>query len=98
MSAFRSDRGSPAKPPARLLGLLSLALGLMLGGEARADDEALIFTPAGFDRPGSPATSAGETSARLEIVVLDGVRGRPTPCRVNVVGADGQFYQPAEDP
>jgi putative membrane-bound dehydrogenase-like protein len=66
---------------------------------ARGDDEAVIFTPAGFDRPGLPATlAAGDpAAARLEITVIDGRSGGPTACRLNVVGPDGRFYQPAED-
>ena len=88
--AFAND---PDDRPPRADGRLS-------GREnVRGDDEALIFTPAGFDRPGTPATIPANdpAAARLEIVVLDGERGRPTPCRVNVVGADGRSYQPAED-
>jgi len=80
-------------------GLLALTAAFLICGGARGDDEALIFTPAGFDRPGTPATIPANDpdAARLEIVVLDRERGRPTPCRVTVVGADGRFYQPAED-
>lgn len=65
---------------------------------ARADDEALLFTPAGFDREGRPAVVEGKNVGRLEITVLDSATGRPTPCRINVVGPDGQYYQPAENP
>ncbi len=102
MSAIPTHRGLPSDPPcpaARLIGLLVLIVGFLASGNVRGDDEALIFTPAGFDQPGTPATVAPDdaASARLEIVVLDGEHGRPTPCRVNVVGADGRFYQPAED-
>src|SRR5262249_22916125 len=32
--------------------------------------------------------------ARLNIVVRDGATNRPTSCRINVVGPDGNFYQP----
>src|SRR5436190_551358 len=83
------------KPLTRALALLWVACG---PGPARADDESLVFTPAGFDRPGRPATAPAGASARLQIVVTDGPDGPPTPCRVNVVGADGQYYQPAENP
>src|SRR5262249_12015315 len=36
-------------------------------------------------------------SAHLEIVVTDGTDGLPTPCRINVVGGDGQYYQPEQN-
>jgi putative membrane-bound dehydrogenase-like protein len=84
-------------PTPRRARALVIAVGLLAIGAARGDDEALIFTPPGFDRPGPTATAPAEGTARLEIVVLDGERGGPTPCRVNVVGADGRFYQPAEN-
>ncbi|XBH07685.1 PVC-type heme-binding CxxCH protein [Singulisphaera sp. Ch08] len=74
------------------------AVAVALAAAAPADDEALIFTPSGFDRPGSSATASENSSARLEVVVLDKIKGRPTPCRINVVGADGNYYQPAAGP
>ena len=70
-------------------------------GERRfafADDEALIFTPPGFDRPGVPAKATGADVGQVEVVVLDPSTGKPTPCRINVVGPDGHFYQPADNP
>ena len=74
--------------------------GLLAWGAAfaRADDEALIFTPPGFDRPGMPAKATGADVGHVEVVVLDPETGKPTPCRINVVGPDGNFYQPAENP
>jgi putative membrane-bound dehydrogenase-like protein len=33
----------------------------------------------------------------VEITVIDAATGRPTPCRLNVVGPDGNFYQPRPD-
>jgi putative membrane-bound dehydrogenase-like protein len=65
---------------------------------ARAGDEALIFTPPGFDRPGVPAKAVGADAGHIEVVVLDPATGAPTACRINVVGPDGNFYQPAENP
>ncbi len=59
-------------------------------------DEAAIFTPPGFDREGKPAVAEGADAGRLHVTVLDRATGRPTPCRVNVVGADGNFYEPKE--
>jgi putative membrane-bound dehydrogenase-like protein len=73
-----------------LAGLLILG-----GGSVRADDEAVLFTPAGFAKPGVAKTAEGPDVARIRIVVRDAWTRRPTPCRVNVVGPDGNFYQPA---
>ena len=63
-----------------------------------ADDEALIMTPPGFARPGDAKMASGPDTARLRITVRDRTTGRPTPCRLNVVGPDGHFYQPAVNP
>lgn len=57
-------------------------------------DEELIFTPAGFDKPGQPAIARGDNLARLRIQVLDEGTGEATFCRINVVGPDGNYYQP----
>jgi len=62
--------------------------------QPRSGDEELIFTPAGFDKPGQPAIAQGEHVARLRVAVRDQATDRPTPCRVNVIGQDGNFYQP----
>ncbi len=64
---------------------------------AAADDEALVFTPPGFARPGVPAAASGSGAGAVEITIVDAATGRPTPCRVNVVGPDGNFYQPPMD-
>jgi hypothetical protein len=59
-------------------------------------DEAYIFTPAGFNKPGVPAEAKGGGTARLKVRIVDdaGIAF----CRVNVVGADGNFYQPKQNP
>ena len=62
--------------------------------QPRTGDEELIFMPKGFSRPGKPAIAKGKDLAHLKMTVIDDATGRPTPCRVNVVGADGNFYQP----
>ena len=59
-------------------------------------DEALIFTPPGFDKVGLPAVVEGPQAGRLKITVRDGRTGQPTFCRVNVVGLDGNYYEPKE--
>ncbi len=78
--------------------LAVVVTGLTIVPDARADDEALIVTPPGFTRPGEPKTATGADVARIRITVRDGATGRPTPCRLNVVGPDGNFYQPAANP
>ena len=63
---------------------------------AGAADEALIFTPPGFDKVGVPAVAEGPQTGRLRITVRDVRTGQPTFCRVNVVGPDGNYYEPKE--
>ncbi len=62
-----------------------------------AADEALIFTPSGFDHEGKPAVASGPKTARLKVTIVDSATGKPTFCRVNAVGADGNFYQPQDN-
>src|SRR5262245_52540888 len=61
---------------------------------AKPEAEALFFTPAGFNREGKPATAGGDGAGRVHAVVIDRDTGKPTACQLNVVGADGNFYQP----
>ncbi len=56
--------------------------------------EASLFTPSGFDREGRPAVASGAGTGRLKVVVRDARSGKPTACRVNVIGPDGNYYQP----
>jgi putative membrane-bound dehydrogenase-like protein len=60
--------------------------------------EDLIFTPEGFARPGEPAAARGENTGRLTITVRDEASGQATPCRINVVGPDGNYYEPDSGP
>tara|TARA_Y100001934_G_scaffold270920_1_gene356604 strand:+ start:5685 stop:7412 length:1728 start_codon:yes stop_codon:yes gene_type:complete len=57
-------------------------------------DEELIFTPPGFTAVGKPAIAKGPDVAELNVTIRSEVTGKPTFCRVNVVGEDGHFYQP----
>ncbi len=63
-------------------------------GEA---DERLIFTPPGFDKVGFPAVASENNSGRVKIRVIDQANGQPTFCRINVVGSDGNYYEPARN-
>ena len=64
----------------------------------RPREEALIFTPPGFDKPGEPAEADEQDAAQLHVTIHDAATGKPTFCRVNVVGADGNYYQPRDNP
>src|SRR5690242_15114192 len=75
--------------------MLTAALGVLIAARpSAADDEALILTPPGFAQPGQAKTASGTGTALVRITVRDRATGRPTPCRLNVVGPDGNFYQP----
>jgi hypothetical protein len=61
--------------------------------------EAVLHTPPGFSVPGRPMPPppvAGAAVLRVEVV--DAATGAPAPCRVNVVGPDGNFYEPSINP
>src|SRR5580704_12532322 len=64
---------------------------------SRADDEAIIFTAPGFHKPGQAMLKPPVNSGRLKVTVRDARTGEPTFCRVNVIGADGNFYYPKQN-
>ncbi|HEX3726373.1 MAG TPA: hypothetical protein VHV08_09020, partial [Pirellulales bacterium] len=66
--------------------------------EVNPRDEASIFTPAGMDREGRPAAVSGDLASQLSVTITDRSTGKPTFCRVNVIGSDGNFYQPRDNP
>jgi hypothetical protein len=66
--------------------------------EAGPADERLVFTAAGFDQPGVPRVADGSNTGQLQLTILDKQTGKPTFCRVNVVGPEGNFYQPPDHP
>jgi hypothetical protein len=59
--------------------------------------EAFIRTPPGFSREGKPAVYSGADSVRLRVTIVDRATGQPTYRRVNVVGANGNFYEPQKN-
>jgi putative membrane-bound dehydrogenase-like protein len=61
-------------------------------------DEALIFTPAGFEHVGVPAEAKGPEIGRVRIIIREAKSGELTPARVNVVGPDGDYYEPKDNP
>src|SRR5271170_4106678 len=60
-----------------------------------ADDDAFVVTPAGFSKPGIAITLSSGVIGHLQLTIRDHVTGQLTACRVNVIGPDGNFYQPA---
>ena len=61
------------------------------------EGEDFFFIPPGQQVEGVSKTASGPQSGKIRIIVRDSETGQPTPCRMNVVGVDGNFYQPAED-
>ena len=59
-----------------------------------AEGEGFFFTPPGSQQVGNPIVYTGDDLGRLRINVRDAGTGEPTFCRINVVGADGHYYQP----
>jgi len=80
--------------PRAALAVIVVACCCLAIGAAPPEGEAYFFRPAGFAREGKPATATGTDVGRVRIVVADHDTGKPTGCRVNVVGPDGNFYQP----
>src|SRR5580692_4007556 len=75
-----------------------LALVTLAGTAAlRADDEAVLFTPASFGRPGQAVLKPPANPGKLKVTVSDARTGVATFCRVNVVGSDGNFYYPKQN-
>ena len=60
-------------------------------------DEQMIFSPSGFEKVGVPKVAQGSDVATVNITVLDCDTGSPTHCRINVVGPDGNYYEPTEN-
>lgn len=60
--------------------------------------EALIHTAPGAQEAGIPSVAEEEGAAVLQLNVRDAATGAPAYCRVNVIGPDGNYYEPAENP
>ena len=63
-----------------------------------AQEEGFIRTPPGFDKPGEPRRLSDGEGGLLTVKVVDSTTGRPAACRVNVVGPNGNYYQPVDSP
>jgi len=99
------NRRPPIAALVTLLCLASILPTLVLAERGQFDkapvveaEENYIFTPPGFSQPGKPVKAEGADTADLVVTIHDAATGRPTFCRVNVVGPDGNFYEPAENP
>ncbi|MFN0054010.1 MAG: PVC-type heme-binding CxxCH protein, partial [Planctomycetales bacterium] len=85
----------------RLVGLVWLALGLAVVQGAdlpTPEGEDFFVTAPGFRQAGEPLTAAGDQTRTLRILVSDEATGRPSRCRINVIGPDGNYYHPPENP
>ena len=62
------------------------------------EEEAFVHTPTGFERAGEPVRVRRQDAetATLRVTIVDASSNTPTACRVNVVGPDGNFYEPTE--
>jgi putative membrane-bound dehydrogenase-like protein len=65
--------------------------------EVSAEDEAVVFTPPGFEKVGEVREAMGSRAGRIRVLVRDRATGEETFCRINVVGADGNFYHPVQN-
>lgn len=69
-------------------------LALADDAKPKPEGESFFFTAPGFKHEGKPVTAEGDGNGKVKIVARDSATGKPTPCRVVVVGPDGNFYQP----
>ena len=89
------SRGGPRT--ARIATIAGVFL-LLASGWAPADDEDFIVTPPGL-RPAGPGEDGDGREGGPAPDQRPRRSGRLIPCRINVVGPDGHFYQPgAESP
>lgn len=81
-----------------LLFALAAPLLAQLPADPHPESEDFLFTPPGFSAPGEPKTAEeGPNIGQLHLTVTDAATGKPTFCRVNVIGSDGQYYQPTQN-
>ena len=82
-----------------------LALALVLlsaepvasAAEISAEDEAIVFTPPGFEKIGEVREATGSRAGRVRVQIRDRATGDETLCRINVVGPDGNYYHPTQN-
>lgn len=59
--------------------------------------ETRIHIPPGFRLEGKPRVYSGPSAGRLRVRIVDRSTGEPTHARVNVVGSDGNYYEPRDN-
>jgi len=110
MGAFSMRKFNPRLMARTFTGVTAI-LTLLLAGPAAAHDgvhgpaipdtpeaEAHIHRAPGADAPGEPRAAEGADIAYVQLRIIDEATGEPTPCRVNVIGPDGHYFEPAENP
>lgn len=60
--------------------------------------EALVHRQPGRKSAGEPKTADPKNSGRLILTITDADTKSPVFCRVNVIGSDGHYYEPAKNP
>jgi len=63
----------------------------------KPEGESFFFTPPGFAHEGQVARVENKNGGTVKILVRDADTGKPTPCRITIVGPDGNFYQPSSN-
>lgn len=57
-------------------------------------EEAFIRTPPGAATPGQPRRASGPQTGLLTVSVTDRATGKRSACRMNIVGPEGNYYEP----
>jgi len=61
-------------------------------------EEDFVRTPPGFNNAGERKVASADNAAKLQVKIIDAETGKPTACRVNVVGPNGNYYEPDDSP
>jgi hypothetical protein len=91
------------KPMLTTVSVLVFVILAWYSNAPRADEatdrlEDVIHHAAGAVVVGRPAIALPATAGTLRLTIRDEKDGMPTFCRVNVIGADGQYYEPDQNP
>ncbi len=60
--------------------------------------EAYIHTSHAHETTGEPHVAEGEETGLVQLHIIDEATGEPTAGRVNVVGPEGHYYEPGDNP
>lgn len=69
----------------------------VMQGPAPDDFDREVHRHAGAVEFGEPNVADPDKSGRLKLTVLDRQSNKPVFCRINVIGSDGNFYEPVEN-